>query len=198
MARRRTRGRDWQERAFEENELQRKDRTVGVPSDLPNPYKLSADLPKRSTWRWMAAGLGIVIIAALIRSGLDSRAPSLTTSCTTPAFALSTTAPHTDSVVRWAVTGPSTTRFLITIGVARLVPGTAAGQVHAVPEPGRAASSTEVAVLATTLSKSCKTNGAFRIGVPAGQYPVRMFTLRATASGVKATDVATKEMTVSS
>jgi hypothetical protein len=195
---RRPRRRDWQERAYEEGELQRRDRSVGVPGDLPNPYKLSADLPRRSVWRWTAGGLGVLVVAALIRGGLDSRAPSLTTSCATPAFALSSSDPHTESVVRWAATGPSATRFIITIGIARLVPGTKPGQVHAVPEPGGSAATTEVAVLATSFPSSCKANGAFRVGVPAGRYPVRMFTLTGTASDVTATDVATKELTVSS
>jgi hypothetical protein len=189
------RSRDWQERAFDEAELRRRDREGGV-SDVPNPLKVSTDIPRLSPWKWTAAGIAAIAVAALIRGGLDSRAPSLTTSCTTPAFALSSTNPRQSSVVRWSATGPASTHFLIAIGISRLDPEATVGKLHAVPDPGHTASSTEEAVLATALSSSCKDHGAFRLSVPAGRYNVRMFTLQGSGSTVSGTAVATKQLTV--
>src|SRR5271154_3101737 len=100
MARRNRNTRDWQERAFEASDMQRREREAGA-SDLPQSLTGSVDLPRRSPWRWTAAGVGIIVVAILIRNGLDSRAPSLTTSCTTPAMALSSSSTHRGSVVRW-------------------------------------------------------------------------------------------------
>jgi len=197
MARQR-RSRDWQERAFEENEIQRKERAAEKQGGLPNPLKSATDLPRRSTWKWTAGGVAAIVVAIIIRNGLDSRAPSLTTSCTTPAFALSSSNPHRGSIVRWSATGPANSHFLIAIGVARLEPDATVGQLHAVPDPGHTAVTTEEAVLATTLSAKCTGNGAFTVSVPAGRYNVRMFSLEGAGASVSGTVVATKQLVVSS
>jgi hypothetical protein len=197
MARRRQ-TRDWQERAFDDTEYKRRDRAGGVPPDLPNPLKATADLPRRPSWRWTAIGLTVLVIAALIHNGLDSRAPTLATSCTTPAMALSTTSTHKGSIVRWSTTGPANLHFVIFIGTARLVPGAQPGQLHPVPDPGGTAATTQGVALGTTLSAKCTAHGAFSVGVPAGRYSVRMFGLTGRGARVAATVVATKPLSVSS
>jgi hypothetical protein len=196
MARRR--GRDWQERAFEETEFQRRDRASGVPPDLPNPLKTTADLPRRPTWRWTALGLAVLVAAALIHNGLSSRAPSLTTSCTTPAIALSTSNTHKGAVIRWSATGPPSMHFVIFIGTARLKPGAKPGQLSPVPDPGGTAATTQGAVLPTALSTKCTAHGAFSVGVPPGTYNVRMFRLSGSGATVAGTAVATRPLTIAS
>jgi hypothetical protein len=191
--------RDWQERAFDAGELSRKDRDSAKVADLPDPYKESADLPKRSSWRWTAWGIAAIIIAIAIRSALNSSgAPALTTSCTTPAFALSTTHTHQGATIHWAATGPAKTKFLMTIGVGALKPGAQPGQLSPVPDPGVNIHDTELVVLAHQLPSGCKTTGLFSVDVPAGTYNVRMFTLGGTGAAVAGTIVATKQMQVTS
>src|SRR4051794_19389131 len=111
--------RDWQERAFDESELQRRGK-VGA-DDLPPELKASTDRRRRSSWRATAIAVLIVVVAIIVRVHLNNRAPSLTTSCTTPAFALSTSSVHQGSTVRWSATGPANAQFVITMGIARLI-----------------------------------------------------------------------------
>lgn len=197
MARRRG-SRDWQERAFEDAELQRKDRAGGVPPDLPNPLKTTADLPRRPTWQWTAIGLVVLVLVALIHNRVSNQPPKLVTNCTTPAMALSTTSTHKGSLVRWSTTGPANTRFVIFIGTAQLVPGAKAGQLHPVPDFGKKAADTEGAALNATISTKCTAHGEFSVGVPPGQYNVRMFTVTGAGASVAGTVVATKPLTVKS
>jgi hypothetical protein len=198
MARRRKPGtRDWQERAHEEAEYHRRDKTAAA-TGLPQPLMASADKPRSSPWRWTLAGVGILVAAILIRNGLNSQAPPLTKSCATPAIALSTTSAKQGSTVRWSATGPAHTRFLIAIGVARLVPGTNPGQLHPVPDPGGSAATTELAVPASELSAGCTAHGSFIPELPAGHYNVRMFTITGSGAAVAGTAVATKPLTVTS
>lgn len=197
MARRRG-SRDWQERAFEDAEFQRKDRAGGVPPDLPNPLKTTADLPRRPTWQWTALGLVVLVIVALIHNRVSNQPPKLATSCTTPAMALSTSSSHKGSLVRWSTTGPANTRFVIFIGTAQLVAGAKPGQLHPVPDPGGSPGTTEGAALNAVISTKCTAHGEFSVGVPPGQYNVRMFKVTGTGASVAATVVATKPLTVKS
>jgi hypothetical protein len=195
LAARKRNRRDWQERAFEETELQRRDQAAGgVP--MPQPLSHTVDLPKRSTWKWTLGGVAVIVVAILIRNGLDSRAPALTTNCRTPAIALSTTSIHRGSTIRWSGTGPANMHFLMTVGIGRLVPGAHPGQLSPVPDPGGTINTTELAVAATKLSGSCKGSGSFTVDVPAGEYSVRMFRLVGTGAAVTGTPVATKRLKV--
>jgi hypothetical protein len=195
---RRRQSRDWQERAFEDAEFQRKDRAGGIPSDLPNPLKVTADLPRRPSWRWTAIGLVVLVFAALIHNGLSNHPPKLATSCTTPAMVLSTSSTHKGSLVRWSTTGPANAHFVIFIGTAALVPGAKPGQLHPVPDPGGNPGTTEGAALNAVLSAKCTAHGEFSVGVPPGDYNVRMFTLTGSGATVAGTVVATKTLTVKS
>jgi hypothetical protein len=195
---RQPRSRDWQERAFDQSELQRQGQSSGDPEALPEDLRVKTDRPRRSSWRATLIAVVIVVVALIVRTGLNSRAPSLTTSCSTPAFSLSSTSPNRGDTVRWAATGPADANFLITLGVARLEHVTQPGHLHAVPEPGHNAATTQQAVRTTTLPSNCKANGSFAVGVPSGTYTVTMFRLTGTGSTLAGTAVASKTMKVSS
>jgi hypothetical protein len=195
MARKPT-GRDWQQRAFEESEYHRRDRTVGIPEDLPNPLSEDADRPRRSVWKWALLGIGVVLAAALIHNGLSSKPPALATNCSTPAIALSSSTVNEGSSISWAATGPADMHFVLAIGVSRLVAGTQPGQLH--PVPDRAHGTTQLLALPTALSSACKANGAYPVKVPAGNYHVTMFRLNGTGAAVTGTKVAVKPLTVTS
>jgi hypothetical protein len=194
----RRQSRDWQERAFEDAEFQRKDRAGGVPPDLPNPLKETADLPRRPSWRWTAIGLVVLVVVALIHNGLSNHPPKLATNCATPAMVLSTSSTHKGSLVRWSTTGPANSHFVIFIGTAALVRGAKPGQLHPVPDLGKKAAQTEGAALNALLSSKCTAHGEFSVGVPPGQYNVRMFQLTGSGATVAGTVVATKPLTVKS
>jgi hypothetical protein len=193
---RQSRSRDWQERAFEESELQRRGQVGG--DDVPPDLKASTDRRRRSSWRATAIAVLIVVVAIIVRVHLNNRAPSLATSCTTPAFALSTTSAHRGSTVRWSATGPANAHFVITMGIERLDHLQQPGHLHGVPEAGHTAATTEQAVPTTVLSADCKAHGAFLVGVPPGSYTVRMFRIAGTGSAVTGTSVAAKTVTVTS
>jgi hypothetical protein len=196
---RQPRGRDWQERAYDEGELKRRDSKSGAPSDVPDPLRPpTTDVKRRSSWRLTAIAIIIVVGAIIVRVDLNNRAPSLTTSCTTPAFALSSTSPHQGSTVRWSATGPANSHFVITLGITTLVRGSTPGHLRGVPEPGHTGPTTEQAVPSTVLSKDCKASGSFSVTVPAGHYTVRMFHLQGSGASVTGTSVASKVLAVSS
>jgi hypothetical protein len=195
---RQPRSRDWQERAFEESELARRGQLGGESPGTPDDLRTSTDRRRRSSWGATGIAVLIVVVAVIVRVHLNNRAPSLTTSCTTPAFALSSTSPHQGSTERWSATGPAGTHFVITMGIDRLVPEKLSNQLHAVPEAGHTAAMTQQAVHTTALSSACKASGAFLVGVPAGTYTVRMFRIEGTGTNVSGTAVASKTVTVSS
>ncbi len=188
--------RDWQERAFEETEYKRREQAAGA-ADMPKPLRTSVDLPRRSTWRWTLGGVAAIVVAILIRNGLDSRAPTLVTSCKTPALALSSSTTHQGSVVRWSATGPANAHFLIAIGVGSLVPGSKPGQLHPVPDTGGRPGTTELAVPASKLSAKCTAHGSFTVDIPSGQYNVRMFQINGSGASVTGTSVASRPLKVS-
>jgi hypothetical protein len=198
MARRRPTGRDWQQRAFEESEYHRLDRTVGIPEDLPNELSEDADRPRRSIWRWVLLGFVLLFAFTLIHARLTSRPPALTTNCSTPAIALSSSTASQGSIVRWSATGPANMHFVLLIGVSHLVPGAQPGQLHPVPDRTNGNDVTRFAARPTAMPSDCKANGEFSVNVPAGQYPVTMFRLDGTGANVTGTQVAVKPLTVTS
>ena len=159
---RQKRSRDWQERAFEVTQDEQKVRAAGTQSDATPAARAWNELPHRSPWKWTLGGIAAIAVALLIRGGLNDRAPALTKSCTTPTFVLSSQKARQGATIRWAATGPPTTRFLITIGVGSLRQGAKPGQVHAVPDSGLSSSQTQEAVFPHVLSTSCTTHSGLR------------------------------------
>jgi hypothetical protein len=198
MARKRPTGRDWQQRAFEESEYHRLDRTVGIPEDVPNELSEDADRPRRSVWRWALLGAVILFGLAVIHARLTSRPPALATNCSTPAIALSSSSASQGSIIRWSATGQAHMHFVLMIGVSRLAHSPRPGQLRAVPDPTDGNNVTRFAARPTALSSSCKASGEFSVTVPPGHYPVTMFRLDGTGAAVTGTQVAVKPLTVTS
>jgi hypothetical protein len=117
----------------------------------------------------------VVITIIIIRAGQGSPPPELTTSCTTPAFALSTYSIDGHDTVRWAATGPADTRFALAIGVDRFTEA-ADGHLAPVPDAGVAPGGTRTTA-PEELDDDCKADGTFGVVLPAGTYAVRLFTI---------------------
>jgi hypothetical protein len=125
----------------------------------------------------------VVITVIIIRAGQGSSPPELATSCTTPAFALSTYSIDGHQTVRWAATGPAGTRFALTIGVADFTTAPD-GHLAPVPDPGVATGQTRTSA-PQEMDDDCKADGTFGVVLPAGTYAVRLFTIE----GDNASDV---------
>lgn len=195
---RRTGSRDWQERAFEASQLERETRDNAEFADVPNPLRDNVDLPRKSSWRWSLAAAAILVVAFIIHASTSHHTPSLTTSCTVPAFALSGTSVTSSGTLDWVATGPPGTRYVIAIGVNHMTPGASPGQLHPVPDPGVTRQNYELPVPPRSMPSGCRDHGIIGIGIGAGVYNVRMFTLSGTGANVSATLAATKRLTVKS
>ena len=117
--------------------------------------------------------LVVVVAGVLLFTGHGPPPPALETSCTTPAFALSTYNTPAHKTVGWSVTGPAGSRFALAIGVARFTTGTD-GRLSPVPDPGVAVRSMR-STPPTTIDRDCKAHGDFGVALPAGTYSVRLF-----------------------
>jgi hypothetical protein len=139
--------------------------------------------------------LAVVVVVIILHAAQGSTPPPLATSCTTPAIALSTASTKEHHPVRWSATGPSSMRFVLTLGVARLDPG-APGRFTPVPDPGLTLKQTQQASLEQTMPKGCKASSTFGVVVPPGSYTVRMFRLTGPRTARVATEVASAHLTV--
>ena len=136
------------------------------------------------------------LLAIIVIKGMgDAKPPPLTTSCATPAIALSTATQKQHHTVRWSVTGPAKSVFELTLGVSRVDvdPG---GQFVFVPEEGGSQKTEQRAGHQQTMPKSCKTSGAFGVLVPPGHYTVRMFQLSGPVTSPTVSEVASAPLTV--
>jgi hypothetical protein len=137
----------------------------------------------------------LVLAVILVRAFFSSPPPKLTTSCTQPAIALSTSSQKQHHTVRWSVTGPGGSVFELTLGVSR-VDVAAGGRLVFVPEAGGSQKTEQRAGHQQTMPKSCKTSGAFGVLVPPGRYTVRMFQLSGPVTAPTVTEVASAPLTV--
>jgi hypothetical protein len=190
--------RDWQERAFEASQLERETRDNAEFIDVPNPLRDNVDLPRKSSWRWSLAAAAILVAAIILRGAISSHPPSLKTNCKVPGFALSSQSVRSGGSLAWVATGPPGTRFVIAIGVNGLRPGVDPGHLRPVPDPGIVRQNYEVPVLPRSLPSGCRDHGLLGVGIGAGVYNVRLFTLTGKGAGVSATVAATKRLTVKS
>ncbi|HEU5034612.1 MAG TPA: hypothetical protein VFT62_07640 [Mycobacteriales bacterium] len=163
------------------------------PEDEPEWWRRS------STFRRVPIIAVIVLVIILLRAGQQgSSPPPLRTSCTTPAFALSSYSVSSHATLRWAVTGPARSPFVLTIGARTLLEQGTNGQLTTVPDAGVARSDVRSTGVRRT-SSGCTDHGAFGIALPAGRYEVRLFRVTAAGSARAAAQVvATKTLTVTS
>lgn len=133
----------------------------------------------------------IVVAIIIVRASAGSRPPPLRTSCTTPAFALSTYSTRDHHSVQWAVTGPARSRFALTIGASELR-RTSTGGVQPVAEPGFAARQPLLAG-PERIGSNCTAHGSFGIVLPTARYSVKLWLL---PSGSGTTEAATKTLSI--
>jgi hypothetical protein len=163
--------------------------TPGDDDDRPEWWRRALKL--RRVPIVTAIVLGIIVLKATTAP----QPPSITTSCTKPGYVLSTYSTSAHHTVQWSATGPASMTFAITIGVNHFVPS-AGGKLSPVADPGVGAH-----VMRSTFPQAfgsdCKATGVFGLGIPAGHYRVRMYSVTGDAAGRTATQVAaTKTLTV--
>jgi hypothetical protein len=135
--------------------------------------------------------LGVIVVKAM--SGATGP-PPLTTSCTTPAFALSTYTITGHRTVEWSATGPGGQAFAIGIGVDHYTPAPD-GHLAPVPDPGVGPRDTRTTA-PQHMGKDCTAHGLFGVVMPVGTYNVRLFTIEGNGTDATVTAVATKTLKV--
>ena len=101
----------------------------------------------------------------------------LTTSCTTPAFALSAAESAPRRPVRWAMTGPDEGVYVLAIDTADFARN-ANGTYSPLPAAGVPKEEIQAASRPTRLGPECRESGTFSIvSVPPGRHTVTMFRL---------------------
>jgi hypothetical protein len=167
-------------------------------ADLVNTPGSDDDQPE--WWRRALRMRRVPIITAIVLGVIVLKAttapkpPSITTSCTKPAFVLSTYSTTQHHTVQWAATGPSTMTFAITIGVNHFVP---TGNGHLAPVPDSGVSAHVVrSTVPQSFGSDCKATGSFGLGVPPAHYTVRMYSFTGDSSGRTATEISSKALIV--
>jgi hypothetical protein len=161
---------------------------VADDAEAPEWYRNTATLRK------IPLIAAIVVAAGLLLTGKGSPPPALTTSCTTPAFALSTYSTESHKTVAWSVTGPAGSRVALTIGVARFTQGTS-GLLSPVPDPGVGVHEMR-STPPTTIGDDCTAHGDFGVALPSQTYTVRLFTITGRPGAATAEAVAQKSLRV--
>jgi hypothetical protein len=138
--------------------------------------------------------LAILLAIVVFKAFSGSKPPPLTKSCTTPAFALSTTSVSSHKTVQWSATGPQDFRFTLGIGIARFDPA-GGGRLTPVPDPGVGTHDIR-ATRPDQMGDDCTAHGSFGVALPEGTYAVRLFRIDGTGSDLTVTSVAEKKLTV--
>lgn len=145
----------------------------GLPLSFPNTDVTSAKRHDRSPVRRPSRKLVLffalvtVIVLAVPFLLRVPAAPPLTTSCTQPGIATSTTSTSAGGVVRYAVTGPSVGAYAVAVDAQRLDPAPP-GKRYPVAVGGRL-----VAVAAKLTS--CKGDSRFKVTLAPGEHRVQLF-----------------------
>lgn len=138
----------------------------------------------------------VIVTILLIKAMSSSTPPALETSCTAPAFALSSYTLTGHQELRWSATGPSGTRFALAIGAIGLRP-TPSGALQPIPAPGVDADDVRVSP-SVQIADDCTQHGALGVILPAGKYQAGMFVVEPDAkSSEMIQPIAAKELTVS-
>lgn len=187
MSRRRRDRLDAYEEAAARLEGRRRGRDVGIPGGVIGD--LDVRLPRLRT-RPLLVAFVIAAVAFVVIGSLSSRPPELAADCTTPALRLSQEQARPDAPVRWAIAGPATGRFVLTLDVAAVTVG-ADGAPRYQPRPGAAAA--QAKPLTPVVSPAgCRADGIFVTGASPGEHTVTLFRL----TGVGGTEVASRPLTV--
>jgi hypothetical protein len=162
---------------------------LGDPdADAPEWWRRSANLRK------VPIIALIILVVIIFRAGLSGSPPSIRTSCTTPAFVLSTTHTQVRHPLAWTVTGPPGMLYQLTIGIGGFV--TSGGKLHATPDSGLTLDQTQYGSPVTTMAGECKQSGHLAVVIKAGTYQVRLFRLHGPRSAPTATPVDVETLTV--
>ena len=157
-------------------------------ADAPEWWRRSANLR-----RIPLIGI-VVLIVIILRAGQGESPPSLRTSCSTPAFVLSTKHTAVRTALQWSTTGPPGTRYLLTVGVLGFA--SAGGHRLPIPDAGLRQNQIQAASQEMTMDGDCKQSGHFAIFIGPGTYQVRMFRLGGTKQLPTATEVDVTTLTV--
>ena len=164
----------------------------------PRPDDPDADAPE---WWRRSAGLRripiiavILVTVIIIVASQGGSPPALRTSCTTPAFALSTYNTPDHHAVQWSVTGPKGMLYQLTVGVRGFTSRDDALVV--IPDSGLTQKQTQAASPQLTMPNNCRNSGTFGVIVPPGKYQVRLFRLTGTKQQPSATEVAVRTLVV--
>jgi hypothetical protein len=159
-------------------------------ADAPEWYRKSAAL--RRVPIVAAIVLGVVIVQATTNG---SSPPALRTSCTTPAFALSTYSAQQHKAVRWAMTGKPGVVYQLAVGVDRF-DAAPNGRLTPVP-PSRAVDGhAQLASPQVKMDADCKADGTFGVLIEPGRYTAALFAFTGTRASPTSTRVATRTFTV--
>lgn len=135
---------------------------------------LAAAPPRRNLFMLLLGIFAIGITLQLVRADGDIE---LTTSCTVPAFALSTDESAPGRPVRWSITGPDTGVYVLAVDTADFARNDN-GTYSPLPAPGVAKEEIQAASRPTRLGEECRESGTFSIvSVPAGAHTVTLFRL---------------------
>ncbi|MBV9292280.1 MAG: hypothetical protein JO222_07515 [Frankiales bacterium] len=164
-----------------------------VPPDDPE-----ADAPEwwRRSARLRTIPLVAVVVIAivLLRAGQGPSYPAIAKNCTTPSFVMSTSKTPAHRLVQWTATGPAKLRFVLGVGVS----GYVRSGSHFAPIPDAGVRRLDALTSAPqTMGKGCVSHGQFSLITP-GTFNVRMFEITGPQSSETVTQVATRQITVTS
>src|SRR4051794_36554383 len=140
--------------------------------------------------------IAALVLAVILIKAMSSASgpPSLATSCTTPAFALSTYSTPSHHVIQWSATGPANQAFALAIGVDHFTPAPD-GHLAPVPDAGVGARDTRTTA-PQRMGKDCTDHGAFGVVMPTGSYTVRLFSIDGDGTDATVTPVVEKTLKV--
>jgi hypothetical protein len=158
--------------------------------DAPEWWRRTAPLKRASLI------LVVVLGAIIIHAAQGGKAPSITKSCTTPDFALSSYKSARHHEIEYSVTGPPGMPYLLMVGVSGFV--SANHELIATPDIGHTKEQMQAASQRKLMEADCVQTGRFGVLVPNGTYAVRLFRLEGPSGNVQAVDVASHQLVVTS
>lgn len=165
-------------------------RTPDDDPDAPEWWRRSANFKR---WPIIVA---LVIAVVIFRALQNGQPPSITKSCTTPNFALSTYSSAGHHEIDYSVTGPPGMLYLLMVGVSGFV--STDNSLVPTPDFGHTDQQMQAASQRKTMEADCVQTGRFGVLVPAGTYVVRLFRLVGPSGNRQAAEVASHQLVVTS